>query len=938
MATFNQPSFSKGELAPSLYGRVDTQAYQVGVRTALNCFVHATGGLSNRSGTTFLAPAGAHTYAPSFIEFQFKTTDTYLLEFGDFYMRVFRNDVLLTEAPKTITGITKANPAVVTSASHGFSNGDDVYIEGVVGMTEVNGRWFRVASTTTNTFALTDQVDGANINSSSYTTYTSGGTASRVYEISTPYAIADVPEIKYVQSADVMTLTHNLYPIYELSRTGHTTWTLTQADPSPAQAAPTAMTVTVGSAGSATFKYKVTAFAADTSEESLAGLNNATLTITNATQANPCVLTITSHGLTTGDEIFVASVGGMVELNNRRFIIDNIGANTFSLRGIDSSAYGAYTSGGTARRTFVVASSSSTTTNNTISWTAAAGAQKYAVYRQSNGLYGLIGETEDTTFLDSNFAVDLDLSPPSYRNPFETAGDYPGTASYYEQRRVFGGSVDAPDTSEYSQTGRQDNFSKSSPSQADDAITATLSARQVNEIRHYVPGNDLIVLTSGSEWRVNSGADSAFSAATLKQKPQSAWGSSHLRPQIFGSVILYAPEDRYRVRSLGYSLQSDAYTGSDMTILSNHIFERYGIVDWASSRSPEPIVYLVREDGMLACMTFQPEQEVNGWTRWNTKGKFETVGVLPANPNENDREDRVYFVVKRRVNGKTVRYIERLHRRRFDDVRDAYFVDCGLSLDSPIAITGITSANPVVVTAPSHGLLNGDYVDLSDIVWEPTYDEFDTEQQPDQLNLKRYVVRNKTTNTFELEDLEGAAVNGTAFEAYVEGGYARKAVLTLSGLHHLEGWAVSVLADGSVVEGLTVSGGMITLPHRASRVHVGIKYTSDVETLNIESPGQGSTLQGKLKRVVGVTVRLLKSRGLWHGPKFSNLTEAKQRSSEDYDEPTQLLTGDLELTTPAEWNKNGRICFRQRDPLPMTILAVIPEVHLGESDSRMDDV
>lgn len=937
MATFIQPSFSKGELAPALYGRVDTQAYQVGVRTGVNAVVHATGGLSNRAGTTFLAPVKDHSYAPSFIEFQFKTTDTYLLEFGDGYMRVLRNDVLLTEAAKNITGITKANPAVVTSNSHGYSNGDDVFIEGVVGMTEVNGRWFRVANVATNTFELTDQVDGTNINSSAYTTYSSGGTVARVYEIETPYAIADVPTIKYVQSADVMTLTHNLYPIYELSRTGHTNWTLTPAQFQPQQAAPTGMTLSVGSAGSTTFKYKVTAVADETAEESLAGLNNATLSITAATQANPCVLTITSHGLSTGDEIYVASVGGMTELNGRRFIVDNIGANTFSLRGVNSTTYGAYTSGGTARRTFVVTTASATTPSNTISWTAVAGAKKYAVYKQSNGLYGLIGETEDTSFVDSNIAADLDLSPPTARNPFDGAGNYPGTASYYEQRRVFGGSVDAPDTSEYSQTGNQSNFSVSSPSQADDAITATLAARQVNEIRHYVPGNDLIVLTSGSEWRVNSGADSAFSAATLKQKPQSSWGASHLRPQIFGNVILYVPEDRYRVRSLGYSLQSDAYTGSDMTILSNHIFERYGIVDWAASRSPDPIVYLVREDGWLACMTFQPEQEVNGWTRWQTKGKFETVGVLPANPNEDDREDRVYFVVKRRVNSKTVRYIERLHRRRFDDVRDAYFVDCGLSLDEPVAISSITAADPVVVTATAHGFNNGDYVDFSDIVWEPTYDEFDTEIQPDQLNFKRYVVRNKTTNTFELEDLEGNPVDGTEFSAYVEGGYARKAVLTISGLNHLEGWDVAVLADGSVVEGLTVSGGAITLPRRASRVHVGLKYTTDIETLNIESPGQ-STLQGKLKRVVGVTVRLFKSRGLWHGPKFDNLTEAKQRSSEDYDEPTQLLTGDLELTTPAEWNKNGRICFRQRDPLPMTILAVVPDVHLGESDSRMDDV
>lgn len=936
MPSFIQPSFSKGEIAPSLYGRVDTAAYQVGLRKARNMVVHVYGGSSNRPGTDFLAPPKDHDNPPHFIEFQFKTSDTYLLEFGDEYMRVFRNDILLTEAAKNITGATAADPVVVTSSSHGYSNGDTVYIDSVGGMTRLNGRWFTVANVATNTFELTDQVDGTDIDGSAYPAYTSGGTVARVYEISTPYAIADVPKLKYVQSADVMTLTHKSYPIYKLSRTGHTSWTLAEAEFEPEQAAPTAMSLSVGSAGSTTFKYKVTAINAETAEESLAGLNTATLTITAVTQANPAQVSVTSHGLTTGDEVYIASVGGMTEINDKRFIIDVVNSGAFTLRGTDSSAYGAYTSGGTARRTFVVTAASNAAPSNTITWTAASGASKYMVYKQSNGLYGLIGETEDTSFVDSNLGADLDLSPPVARNPFSGPGDYPGTSSFYEQRQVFGGSSNSPDTSEYSQTGNQSNFSISSPSQADDAISATLSSRQVNEIEHYVPGNDLIVLTSGSEWRVNSGADSAFSSATLKQKPQSYWGSSYLRPIVSGNVVLYVPPDRYRVRSLGYSLQSDAYTGSDMTTLANHIFERYGIFDWGFARSPDPIVYHIREDGKLACMTFQPEQEVNGWSTWDTKGKFERVGVLPANPNDSDREDKVYFCVKRRINGRNVRSIERLHRRRFDDVRDCYFVDCGLTYDVPVAITGVTSADPVVVTALSHGFSNGDTVELSDIIREPIFDEFDGESQPDHLNLKKFIVRNKSTNTFELEDLDGNAVDGTDHETYVEGGYARKAVLTITGLDHLEGSDVAVLADGDVVNGLTVEDGAITLPRKACRVHVGLKYTSDLETLNIEAP-QG-TLQGKLKRVFAVTVRFLKSRGLWVGPTFSNMTEMKQREFEDYGEPTALLTGDKELSIPSEWNKNGRICLRQRDPLPMTILAVVPEFHMGESDSRADDM
>ena len=362
MPTVIQPSFSKGEIAPSLHGRVDTQAYQVGLRTAKNTLVHAYGGISNRPGLQFLAPVKDHDYAPSFIEFQFKTTDTYMLEFGDLYMRVYRNDVLLTEADKTITGATAANPVVVTSASHGYTTGDQVYISGVVGMTELNGRWFTVGTTATNTFELKSQVSGANINGTAYTAYSSGGTAAKVYEITTPYSIDDVPLIKYTQSADVMTLTHNLYPVYELSRTGHISWTLAEPTFAPTQSYPTALAVTVGSAGAATYNYKVTAIGETTFEESLAGLNNASLTITGITQANPAVVTVASHGLSNGDEVYISGVVGMTEVNGKRFIAAGVAANTFQLSGINSTAYTAYSSAGTAKRTFVVAASSSTTT------------------------------------------------------------------------------------------------------------------------------------------------------------------------------------------------------------------------------------------------------------------------------------------------------------------------------------------------------------------------------------------------------------------------------------------------------------------------------------------------------------------------------------------------------------------------------------------------
>jgi len=233
MVELIQPSFSKGELSPELHGRVDINAYRTGLATARNAVIHTYGGVSRRQGTKYIAPVKDHTVSPRLIEFLFKTSDKYILEFGDQYMRVIRNDGHVLESSVNISGITQANPGVVTATSHGYSNGDEVYIESVVGMVEVNQNRYVVASATANTFELTHQVTGANIDTSSFTAYSSGGTVARIYEISTPWSIADVYKLTYTQSADVMTFCHSSYRPRELTRTGHTSWTISDINIGP---------------------------------------------------------------------------------------------------------------------------------------------------------------------------------------------------------------------------------------------------------------------------------------------------------------------------------------------------------------------------------------------------------------------------------------------------------------------------------------------------------------------------------------------------------------------------------------------------------------------------------------------------------------------------------------------------------------------------------
>jgi len=231
-------SFTAGEISPRMEGRITLDTYREGLADMTNLLVLPQGGVTRRPGTEFLGEIKDSALAARLIPFQFKTTDTYILEFGDQVMRVFRNgNQVLDASDKNITAITQASPGVITSNSHGFSNGDEIYIAAVAGMTELNGRNYRVAGATTNTFTLTDLFGNA-IDTTGFTAYTSGGTATEIYNIATPYAIADVPNVRFVQSADTMFLVHPDYAIRKLTRTADNNWTFSTASitgsPSPA--------------------------------------------------------------------------------------------------------------------------------------------------------------------------------------------------------------------------------------------------------------------------------------------------------------------------------------------------------------------------------------------------------------------------------------------------------------------------------------------------------------------------------------------------------------------------------------------------------------------------------------------------------------------------------------------------------------------------------
>src|SRR6056297_1513414 len=187
MVKIIQPSMAGGEVSPAVSARIDLSKRAVAVQLAENFIPTFTGALRSRPGQQFVARAkpGSDTYR--IIEFEFNSTQTFVLELGNQYMRFHALGAQILDSAniKTITGATQADPVVVTSTAHGLSNGDEVYIAGVGGMTQLNGRNFLIANVAANTFELRD-LNGTDVDGTSYGAYTSGGTATPPYEIATP--------------------------------------------------------------------------------------------------------------------------------------------------------------------------------------------------------------------------------------------------------------------------------------------------------------------------------------------------------------------------------------------------------------------------------------------------------------------------------------------------------------------------------------------------------------------------------------------------------------------------------------------------------------------------------------------------------------------------------------------------------------------------------
>lgn len=810
--TLIKPSFSAGELSPSLWGRVDQASWHVGATVMRNFFVSYRGPASSRAGMAWvgqsLTSASPSSLPPKIIRFQFNIFQSYILEFGVTaggkpYMRVIANGGYVTDAPVAITGITQANPAVVDAPGHGYQNGDWVFISGVAGMTQVNQRTFVVGSVTANTFALFDTF-GNSINSLAYGAWSSGGTAARIFtNYDTPYALADLPYLKVVQSADVMSLTcvnqqtGSEYPPIDLSRLAANNWNFVPTTFASAIAAPTGCTVTT-SVTPADFLYA----------GFTGGIAGTTLTISAVTTGSlaagywiagagiPFGTLITGYGTGTG-------LDGTYTLNNSLTIG---GGTPMTAHGPPTQYAYCVTAVDSVTGEESVASNIAYITNSddiaivagshTITWNSVIGAAYYNIYQAPpaydtpvpvGSVFGYIGTAYGNQFVNTNIQADLATTPPLHLDPFAPStilsvgtipqpgnfnqatttatinsatgsggivipvvvlgnvvagiiqngglnyattdtvtftdsstsatataplnigpatGTYPAVANYFQARRVYANTLNNPDTVYGSQTGAYQNFDASQPPVDDDSITTTPWGQQVNGIQWMQPMPGGLILGTGLDaWQLSgaTGAGSTWTPASQSAQPQESNGFSAIVPPLrINYDIVYDQSYGYVVRDLQYNFFVNIYAGTDVSILSNHLFDGFTVLQWAWAKVPWKIVWATRNDGKFLSLTFDKEEALKGWARHDTNGLVVGNEVATEPP-----VDAPYFVVKRFIIGRNrwAYYIERMDNRLWNGPEDPWCVDSGLSLVMPTPDATLSAASAI-----GPGTISGGYL------------------------------------------------------------------------------------------------------------------------------------------------------------------------------------------------------------------------------------
>lgn len=926
-----QRAFAAGEISPNLFGRTELEKYDFALALAQNWFVDFRGGLSTRPGTEFVDLVWHDDLPTKYIPFEFGSASfsSYALLFGHNYIRFIQDGSYVLETVKAITAATKANPGVLTINAHGYAVGDWIKIFDVGGMTQLNERTFAVSSVPTgNTLTLKDALTGVPLDTSAYGVYTAGGGAYRIYTVTTTYDSADLDLLHAEQNRSIITLTHQLYPTKTLTRTAATNWVLATKTYGATLAAPTGVTIAPSTAGTAGVVFAVTAVDAAGEESLPSPFAYNALSVNYAAVAGSAKVTWTgvtgahhyniyrSQIIPIGADISRAMQVGLVGVaygtafTDYNIVPDFTEAppNHFDPFANLSITYIQVTAGGAGyTRASVVSASGGGT-----------GFEAYPVVDAGGTILGIVIVNGGQNYVAPVISVTVGAGATFVATTTLSSGNYPGVSATFQQRKTYAGSVNDPLTVTGSRPGKPDNMDFSFITQADDSFSFDIDSPKVAPIRHLkATRSGLLIMSEAGLWQLAGGNGVAVSPTNAVADPQNSNGISTLVPLDVETDLLYQESKGGAVRLLTYNDTEKVFKAGEVSLFSSHLVPpEKPIVAWDYAQDPGRVVHAVRSDGRILLFTIIKDQNLFGWTQQETKGLYTDCITI-----QEGSVDVTYFMVQRLINGRYTKFIEKEVRRYFLTVEDAWCVDCGLALPhtypaADISVSASSGAG-VVITASAGVFVVGDVGKIL----RTNGGKIIVTARTDATHLVGTVVR-ELTDVLPQDALMRPLVTAS-------GSWTLDAAVTsISNLWHLEGETVSILADGNVLTQKVVTGGGIVLDTAATQVFVGLPYTCLAQTLPPKADQQ--TIDGKVKRIVKVSPRVLDSRGLQAGQHTDLLEEFRERGLELMGEPTVLQSGMRELFIEGVYELDATLYFKQTDPLPSTLLGFVQKVDIGD--------
>jgi hypothetical protein len=538
-----------------------------------------------------------------------------------------------------------------------------------------------------------------------------------------------------------------------------------------------------------------------------------------------------------------------------------------------------------------------------IEWEAQADAIQYTVYKGKNGIFGFIGYTTALEYTDKNFAPAYDVVPLGEVLAFPDE-EYPRTGEFWKQRMAYAAPASEPQSLRFSRPLIFDSLIKSIPLQDDDAIQVALVGRERHTINHMIELKKFIIFTDTAEWVIGTDNNAALTAATIDPVIETRYGTlPFIRPIAIADRILFIQAISNSVRDMGYEYTSDSFKADDLSRLARHLFLNKQVLAWDYAIFPFNLLPIVVSDGTLNVMSYAREHEIWGWAHWETQGKIIDVACVAERT-----ETGIYLQVEREIDGVPTYFVERVETVYSDLIEDMFYVDCGLTYKNAVEFTDFTwiSATEVSIT-------------IVDTIYTET-----NEVQLEIAGLTyRGIVNDVTGDVVTLDIIH----NGTVEETLAGSGIAYLCTTTVTGLDHIEGEDIWVLADGNVFKELTIASGELTLPYPAARVHVGLPYSATVETLSLDTDKLAGTF---INRAVGeIVVNLRQSRGVYIGAaaaKERELISIPSRDQENYFEPNEPLNGPYRIEAHPEWEMTAAVIVQSLDPLPMNISNIVPDI------------